>query len=94
MNALLLAAGVFIVLGISIGLGMILRDRLPSHHLNPESKEVIRLATAIVGTLSALAWTAYSFCEIGLRRSADGTRRDRRTDRFAGSSDGTIRFGR
>ncbi|WP_160003882.1 DUF4239 domain-containing protein [Rhizobium sp. 18055] len=55
MNALLLAAGVFVVLGISTSLGMVLRDRLPSHHLNAESKEVIRLATAIVGTLSALA---------------------------------------
>ena len=55
MNALLLAAAVFVVLGLSTSLGMVLRDRLPSHHLNPESKEVIRLATAIVGTLSALA---------------------------------------
>lgn len=55
MNALLLAAGVFIVLGVATAMGMLLRDRLPSHHLNSESKEVIRLATAIVGTLSALA---------------------------------------
>jgi hypothetical protein len=43
------------VLGISTSLGRALRDRLPSLHLNAESKEVIRLATAIVGTLSALA---------------------------------------
>jgi hypothetical protein len=55
MTALLLAGGVFVVLGVSTTLGMILRDRLPSHHLNSESKEVIRLATAIVGTLAALA---------------------------------------
>jgi hypothetical protein len=55
VNALLLAAVVFVALGLSTALGMVLRDRLPSHHLNPESKEVIRLATAIVGTLSALA---------------------------------------
>jgi hypothetical protein len=55
MNALLLAAAVFAALGVSTGLGMVLRDRLPSHHLNAESKEVIRLATAIVGTLAALA---------------------------------------
>lgn len=32
-----------------------MRARLPDHHLNPESKDVIRLATAVVGTLSALA---------------------------------------
>ena len=55
MNALLMAAVVFIILGVSTSLGMILRDRLPSHHLNAESKDVIKLATAIVGTLSALA---------------------------------------
>ncbi|WP_256730415.1 hypothetical protein [Pseudomonas sp. ANT_H12B] len=29
--------------------------RLPIHHLDAESKDVIRLATAVVGTLSALA---------------------------------------
>jgi hypothetical protein len=55
VNAIFLAAGVFVVLGLATGLGMVFRDRLPSHHLNSESKEVIRLATAIVGTLSALA---------------------------------------
>ncbi|QFY63393.1 DUF4239 domain-containing protein (plasmid) [Rhizobium grahamii] len=55
MNALLLAGGVFVILGVSTAAGMAARDRLPSHHLNTESKEVIRLATAIVGTLAALA---------------------------------------
>lgn len=55
MDALLLAGGVFVILGFSTAAGMFLRDRLPSHHLNAESKEVIRLATAIVGTLAALA---------------------------------------
>jgi hypothetical protein len=34
---------------------MLLRFRLPGHHLNSDSKDVIRLATAVVGTLSALA---------------------------------------
>lgn len=55
MDAMLLAAGVFVILGLSTAAGMFLRDRLPSHHLNTESKDVIRLATAIVGTLAALA---------------------------------------
>lgn len=36
-------------------LGMRLRARIPDHHLDSDSRDVIRLATAIVGTLSALA---------------------------------------
>ena len=36
-------------------IGLVVRGRLPDHHLNAESKDVIRLATAVVGTLSALA---------------------------------------
>jgi hypothetical protein len=36
-------------------LGMLLRSRLPDHHLDSESRDVIRLSTAVVGTLSALA---------------------------------------
>lgn len=55
MDAMLLAAGIFVILGLSTAAGMFLRDRLPSHHLSTESKDVIRLATAIVGTLAALA---------------------------------------
>ncbi len=35
--------------------GMFLRSRLPGHHLSLESKDAIKLATAVVGTLSALA---------------------------------------
>jgi hypothetical protein len=36
-------------------LGMALRAALPAHHLNSDSKDAIKLATAIVATLSALA---------------------------------------
>jgi hypothetical protein len=32
---------------------MFVRKRLPEHHLTSESKDVIRLARAVVGTLSA-----------------------------------------
>lgn len=35
--------------------GIALRERLPDHHLSSDSKDAIRLATAVVGTLSALA---------------------------------------
>ena len=33
---------------------MILRSRLPEHHLSGDSKDVIKLATAMIGTMSAL----------------------------------------
>jgi hypothetical protein len=36
-------------------IGMLLRSRLPDHHLSIESRDAIKLATAVVGTLSALA---------------------------------------
>ena len=36
-------------------LGAIVRSRLPEHHLTGDSKEVIRLATALVALLLALA---------------------------------------
>lgn len=55
MNSLLLGALVFLFLTLATLGGMALRARLPDHHLNPDSKDAIRLATAIVGTLSALA---------------------------------------
>jgi hypothetical protein len=35
--------------------GMLMRSRLPDHHLNPDSRDAIKLATAVIGTLSALA---------------------------------------
>jgi hypothetical protein len=35
--------------------GMFLRSRLPDNHLSPESRDAIKLATAVIGTLSALA---------------------------------------
>ena len=42
-----------LILGSTI-LGAIVRARLPEHHLTGNSKEVIRLATALVATLTAL----------------------------------------
>jgi Protein of unknown function (DUF4239) len=35
-------------------LGMLLRNVLPEHHLNPESKDVVKLGMALVATMSAL----------------------------------------
>jgi hypothetical protein len=42
-----------LILGCTI-LGTIVRARLPEHHLTGDSKEVIRLATALVATLTAV----------------------------------------
>jgi hypothetical protein len=36
-------------------LAMLLRDRLPQNHLSESSRDAIKLATAVVGTLAALA---------------------------------------
>ncbi len=36
-------------------LAMLLRDRLPQNHLSDSSRDAIKLATAVVGTLAALA---------------------------------------
>lgn len=77
MNSLVLGWSVFVCLFGAALLGMVLRARLPSHHLNAESKDAIRLATAVVGTLSALALglliasakTAYDTAETELRTS-------------------------
>ncbi|UVD56262.1 DUF4239 domain-containing protein [Rhizobium sp. Pop5] len=55
MSSLLLGGLVFVFLSAATSIGMMVRARLPDHHLNSESKDVIRLATAVVGTLSALA---------------------------------------
>jgi len=35
-------------------LGMLLRDRLPEHHLSAESKDVVKLTMGLVGTMTAL----------------------------------------
>ncbi|MGO4173400.1 bestrophin-like domain [Bosea sp. TAF32] len=44
----------FVIFGAAL-LGMFVKNRLPEHHLTPDSRDAIKLATAIIGTLSALA---------------------------------------
>jgi uncharacterized membrane protein YbhN (UPF0104 family) len=54
LNPIVMACAAFgLILGGAI-LGAIVRSRLPEHHLTGDSKEVIRLATALVATLTAL----------------------------------------
>lgn len=78
MSSIIIGAIVFACLFAAALIGMLLRMRLPIHHLDAESKDVIRLATAVVGTLSALALglliasakNVYDSDEIEVRTSA------------------------
>jgi hypothetical protein len=55
MSSTVLGTIVFACLfGASI-LGILVRTRLPGHHLDADSRDAIRMSTAVVGTLSALA---------------------------------------
>jgi hypothetical protein len=66
----------FCLLGAAL-LGALLRSHLPETHLSPDSKDAIKLATAIVATLSAIslgfltasAKTAFDHAEADLRMS-------------------------
>ncbi|PDT25877.1 DUF4239 domain-containing protein [Rhizobium sp. L9] len=78
MSSLLLGGLVFVFLSAATSIGMMLRGRLPDHHLSSESKDAIRLATAVVGTLSALALglliasakSSYDNAEVEMRTAA------------------------
>ncbi len=54
MSAVAIVLLAFALILLSTGLGLLLRHRLPERHLSGDSKEVIKLATALVGTMSAL----------------------------------------
>jgi hypothetical protein len=54
MNTLLVGLIIFTLLFGCGMLGMRLRTRLPNHHLDAESKDVLRLVTGIIATLSAM----------------------------------------
>jgi hypothetical protein len=55
LNSVELGGIVFLCLFGAASVGLSLSPRMPKHHLSAESKDAIRLTTAIVGTLSALA---------------------------------------
>ena len=77
MSAFVVAGIVCLCLFGAALIGMLLRSLLPDHHLSTEFKDVIKLATAVVATLSALALgflvasakTAYDDAETELRTS-------------------------
>ncbi|MGR9353569.1 bestrophin-like domain [Rhizobium leguminosarum] len=78
MGSLVVGGLVFLCLSMATSIGLIVRARLPDHHLNAESKDAIRLATAVVGTLSALALglliasakSTYDNAEVEMRTAA------------------------
>lgn len=54
MTSLAVAAVVFVCAFGGAMLGSFLRARLPEHHLNSESRDVVKLGTGLIATLSAL----------------------------------------
>ena len=54
MPAIVAASIAFVLIFGSTLLGMFLRTRVPDHHLAGDSKDVIRLATALIATMSAV----------------------------------------
>jgi hypothetical protein len=54
MNAFSISILVFCVIFSGALIGMFLRDLMPRHHLNADSKEVVKLSMGLVATLTAL----------------------------------------
>ncbi|WP_422001645.1 hypothetical protein [Reyranella sp.] len=54
MTPIVVAASAFLLISTGILIGSLIRSRLPEHHVTGDSKDTIKLATALVGTLSAL----------------------------------------
>jgi hypothetical protein len=52
--AVIIAVTSFALILLSIGGGLFLRYKLPEAHLSGDSKDVIRLATALIGTMAAV----------------------------------------
>jgi hypothetical protein len=54
VSSLGIAVTAFVLILASAIAGVLLRPRLPEHHLTGDSKDVIKLATALIGTMAAL----------------------------------------
>jgi hypothetical protein len=54
MSPLAISGIVFAIVFAGALFGMMLRSRLPEHHLSNESKDVVKLAMGVIGTLTAL----------------------------------------
>ncbi|MBV8773452.1 MAG: DUF4239 domain-containing protein [Deltaproteobacteria bacterium] len=54
MNPIAVSAIIFCCIFGGALLGMLLRDVLPEHHLNADTKELVKLGVGLIGTMSAL----------------------------------------
>jgi len=54
MNSLTLSAVAFLLILGGVAVGAMLRNRLPAHHLDSDSRDVVRLGAGLVGTIAAL----------------------------------------
>jgi hypothetical protein len=54
MTPLAVSGIVFAIVFASALFGLLVRRRLPEHHLSAESKDVVKLATGVLGTMTAL----------------------------------------
>ncbi|HTJ01758.1 MAG TPA: hypothetical protein VL492_03130 [Methylovirgula sp.] len=54
MNAFATAIVAFLFIFGGVLVGAFLRNQLPEHHLSPDTKDVVRLGTGLVGTIAAL----------------------------------------
>ena len=54
MGALAISLVAFVIMLGGAAAGVVLRRTLPKHHLNDHSKDVVRLGSALIATLSAL----------------------------------------
>jgi hypothetical protein len=54
LNAIAVSVVAFVIMLCGAAAGIVLRRTLPTHHLNDHSKDVVRLGSALIATLSAL----------------------------------------
>jgi Protein of unknown function (DUF4239) len=54
MSPLVISGIVFAIVFAGALFGVLVRTRLPQHHLNPESKDVVKLTMGVLGTMTAL----------------------------------------
>ena len=54
MSSLTISLIAFVIMSGGALIGMFLRTALPGHHLSDESRDVVKLATGLVGTMAAL----------------------------------------
>ena len=54
MNSVMVSGIIFTCVFAAALVGLLVRLRLPEHHLNPESKDLVKLVIGVIGTMTAL----------------------------------------